>query len=87
MASIINITIGEHAVVRANQRGASEEEIRETVFSGEEFPAKKGRVGFRRNFVFKSEWEGKHFENKQLEVFAAEEASGWYVVTIITKFF
>jgi|CXWL01.1.fsa_nt_gi hypothetical protein len=87
MAFKIQITIGEHALVRANQRGASESEIRETVFAGEQFPAKKKRIGFRRNFVYKNDWEGKYFENKQLEVYAAEETNGWYVVTVITKFF
>ncbi|MDP3185945.1 MAG: DUF4258 domain-containing protein [Anaerolineales bacterium] len=36
-----------HALERMAERGASEEEVRATVESGEQFPAKFGRVGFR----------------------------------------
>lgn len=87
MAYLIKINIDSHALERAEQRGTNEEEIKETVLSGEKFPAKRNRVGFRRNFAYRNEWEGRYFENKQLEVFAAEELNGWYVVTVITKFF
>ena len=37
---------------RALERGASEDEIVTTVANGEQFPAKHGRTGFRRNFTF-----------------------------------
>jgi hypothetical protein len=69
------------------QRGASEDEIARTVESGEEFPAKHGRTGFRRNF--KGNWarNGKQFDMKQLEAYAVRESGEWLVITVIVKYF
>ncbi|MBF8265538.1 MAG: hypothetical protein HW384_1402 [Dehalococcoidia bacterium] len=49
-----------HALERLAERGATENEIRATVELGEQFPAKFGRTGFRRNFPFDNEWGGKY---------------------------
>lgn len=38
-----------HAVERLAERGATEQEVIDTVQAGESFPAKFGRTGFRRN--------------------------------------
>jgi hypothetical protein len=54
--------------------------------SGERFPAKFGRTGFRRNFPFDGEWNGKRYATKQIEAYAVEE-EGWLVITVIVKFF
>jgi hypothetical protein len=40
------------------ERGASEDEVIETIETGEKFPAKFGRIGFRRNFNFEGMWRG-----------------------------
>jgi hypothetical protein len=69
------------------ERGATEEEVRATVMHGEQFPAKFGRTGFRRNFLFDSEWRGRHNETKQVEVYAVREGAGWLVLTVITRYF
>jgi hypothetical protein len=42
------VEIHPHARERAPERGVSEEEIVETVRTGESFPAKFGRMGFAR---------------------------------------
>jgi hypothetical protein len=36
------------------------------------FSAKFGRVGFRRNFTFDSEWRGRYFGTKQVEAYAVQ---------------
>lgn len=46
------------------ERGASQDEVGITVSMGERFPAKYGRTGFRRNFVFGDTWMGFHYESK-----------------------
>jgi hypothetical protein len=69
------------------ERGATEEEVRATVKQGEQFPAKFGRTGFRRNFVFDDKWRGKHYRTKQVEVYAIREDLDWLVITIITRYF
>lgn len=43
-----------HARERMRERGTTEDEVRATVEQGEQFPAKFGRTGFRRNFLIAS---------------------------------
>jgi hypothetical protein len=53
-----------HARERIAERGATEDEVEVTVEEGEEFPARFGRTGFRRNFPFDSEWRGRYYRTK-----------------------
>ena len=52
----MEVRLHSHAKERAVERGAKEEEAIATVREGEQFPAKYGRTGFRRNFPFDAEW-------------------------------
>ncbi len=56
------------------ERGATEEEVEATIRQGEQFPAKYGRTGFRRNFPFNETRKGKFYQTKQLEVYAVQES-------------
>ncbi len=76
-----------HAYERMKERGATEDEVKNAIEKGEQFPAKFNRVGFRRNFSFNSEWRGKFYRIKQVEVFAVEEDTDWVVITVITRYF
>jgi hypothetical protein len=73
-------------VARLKERGATEEEVISTVRGGERFPAKFGRVGFRRNFVYNATWRGWFFATKQVEAIAVEEDE-WVVITAIVRYF
>lgn len=75
---------GHNASERIAERGATEAEV--TVAEGERFLAKFGRMGFRRNFAFDSDWDGRRYGTKQVEAYAAEE-NGWLVTTVIVRFF
>lgn len=55
--------------------------------SGERFPAKHGRTGFRLNFTGEFTWRGRSFDTKQLEVYAVFEENSWLAITVIVKFF
>ncbi len=81
------IRIHSHAQQRMKERGATENEITATLEKGERFPAKYGRTGFRRNFSFDSEWQGKYYRTKQVEAFAVLENDDWLVITVITRYF
>ncbi len=83
----MNIEIHPHALQRMEERGATKEEVRQTVLSGEQTPARYGRTRFRRNLMYRRVWRGKHYETKQLEVFATPTTDGWLVITVITRFF
>ena len=76
-----------HARERMEERGATEDEAAATVEYGEQFPAKYGRKGFRRNFAFDAEWRGKLYGNKQVEVYAVREGKDWVVITVIARYF
>jgi hypothetical protein len=80
------VRLHAHALERLMERGVTEEEVVATVRKGESFPAKFGRTGFRRNFVFHSEWLGRRYATKQVEAYAVEE-DGWLVITVIVKYF
>lgn len=82
----MNVRFHPHAQERLRERGASEEEIIATIQHGERFPAKFGRTGFRRNFPFDGEWQGRHYATKQIEAFAVDE-NGWLVITVIVKYY
>jgi len=81
------VRIHPHAWERMGERGATEDEVRATVESGERVPAQHGRVGFRRNFVFDNLWRSRYCRSKQLEVYAVEETGNWLVITVITRYF
>jgi hypothetical protein len=81
------IRIHPHAIQRMRERGATAEEVRQTVRSGNAAPAKFGRIRFRKTFTFKESWNGKQFAHKQIDAFAAMIAEGWIVITIIVRYF
>lgn len=55
----MKVEIHPHATERLAERGATEAEVLATVEAGEQFPAKFGRTGFRRNFAVDGEWRGR----------------------------
>jgi hypothetical protein len=57
------------------------------VEGGEQFPAKFGRTGFRRNFVYEQKWRDQLYRTKQLEVIAAAAGNDWLVLTVIVRYF
>jgi hypothetical protein len=83
----MNIRFHPHARERLVERGAAQREVEATIESGERFPAKFGRTGFRRNFTFAGEWLGRKYSTKQVEAYAVEEEEGWLVVTVLVKYF
>ena len=82
----MKVSLHPHARERMHERGATEHEVVSTVEGGERFPAKYGRVGFRRNFAYNAEWRGRSYGTKQVEAIAVEEED-WLVITVIVRFF
>jgi hypothetical protein len=83
----MRVEIHPHAAARLTERGATASEVRATVEAGEQFPAKFGRTGFRRNFAFDAEWRGRRYASKQVEAYAVRENDVWLVITVIVKYF
>lgn len=83
----MSIRLHPHAKTRMEERGATETEVISAVESGEMFPVKFGRTGFRRNFPYNAQWRGKLYAMKQIEAFAVREDEDWLVITVVVKFF
>ena len=78
----MEIRIDPHTLKRAEERGASAEEIRDVINTGFSVPAKRGRVGKVKIFPFDQERLGKHYEQKRIEVIYVLENDVAVTVTV-----
>jgi hypothetical protein len=69
------------------ERGTTRDQVIAALEQATPAAAKFGRYRFRRVFPFDSTWNGKRYARKQLDVFAARIANGWFVITVIVKYF
>lgn len=83
----MDIKFHPHAQRRMLERGATKDEVADTLERGEKIAAKFDRFAFRKNFVFDAQWSGKHYQNKQIEVYAVNESGGWIIITVLVKYF
>lgn len=49
---------------------------------GENAPAKRGRLAFRKNYAFRRLWKGVYYEGKQVQPIIVEESDRFIVVTV-----
>ncbi|MBI4823475.1 MAG: DUF4258 domain-containing protein [Nitrospirae bacterium] len=80
------IKFSQHALDNMADRGASKEEVELAIKGGECFPAKKGRLSFRKNFSYNAIWKGKYYQVKQVIPIVAEEPDKFVVVTVYAYF-
>lgn len=81
------IELSSHAREKMLDRGASESEVQAAIRTGNPEPARKGRLMFRKNFAFNSQWRGKHYAVKQVVPVVAEEVDKLVVVTVYVYYF
>ncbi len=81
----MEIQIDPHTLERAQERGASEEEIKDVIRTGFDIAAKYGRTGKAKVYQFKQERQGKYYEQKRIEVFYIIEED--LVVTVTAYVF
>jgi hypothetical protein len=81
------IRLSEHAHGRLARRGATENEVRETIRTSSWGPAGLGRVECRRDFPYKAKWNGKFYNTKQVRPIFAEEQDEIVVVTVYVYYF
>lgn len=61
----MEIQIGRHALLRAEERGATEEEIKEVLQSGTILMVKSNRLGKEKVFEFNQMLNNKFFQQKK----------------------
>ena len=81
------VRLHPHALERLAERGTTEAEVVATVQAGEQFPAKFGRTGFRKAFLFASAWQGHFYSMKELEAIAVRDGEDWLVITVVTRYY
>ena len=78
----MEIQIDPHTLERAEERGASEEEIRDVINTGIAIPAKYGRMGKAKTYDFKQQRQGRYYDQKTVEVFYTIEGDVIVTVTV-----
>jgi predicted N-formylglutamate amidohydrolase len=81
------IQFSRHSIIQMNERGASKDEVIKTIRTGKVVPAKRGRIGFRRNFQYDKSWGGRNYAMKQVLAIVAEKERALVVVTVYTFYF
>ncbi len=81
------IVFSAHARQQLILRGATHDEVRSAIAEGERLPARQGRIAFRKNFSFHSEWKGRYHEMKQVMPIVVEETGAAVVVTVYVFYF
>ena len=76
------IEFGSHVREQMEERGASEDEVRQTLLHGEEAEARAPRLGRRMVFTEGYAWKGRHYPHKLVRVIYADEAEKFAIVTV-----
>jgi hypothetical protein len=69
------------------ERGASQKEVIESIQHGENFPAKHGRMFYRKNFQYNRKWAGKFYHIKQVTPVIKKQKDEIIVITVYTFYF
>ena len=78
----MKIQIDSHTLERAEERGTSEEEIKDVIQTGFSIVAKYGRLGKAKVYAFKQNRHNRYYEQKRVEVFYAVEGERIVTVTV-----
>ena len=81
------IRLTTHALEQLVERGATNAEVREAIERGVREPANHGRLMYRLNFQYDSEWQGRFYAIKQVAPVVVEAQNEVVVVTVYTFYF
>ena len=81
------IRLSEHAKQQLRFRGATEQQVIESIRTETWEPAELGRLECRKDFSFESEWNKKYYDTKQVRPIFVEEHDEVIVVTVYVYYF
>jgi hypothetical protein len=76
------IRLSGHARENIIYRGATEDEVIDTIRNALWGPAEQGRLECRKDFAYGHEWNGKFYDTKQVRPIFIEELKEIVVVTV-----
>jgi hypothetical protein len=82
----MTVKFSHHALLRAEERGSTREEIEDVLTSGDPVPAKHGRACMRKLFRVDELRQGKRYSQKTVEVYHVVEGDVIVVVTVYVFF-
>jgi hypothetical protein len=81
------IRLTSHARLQCTERGATEDEVAQTVREGTREPAKLGRTLCRFSFAFNRTWQGNWYAVKQVGPVIKETDVEIIVITVYVFYF
>jgi len=69
------------------ERGATRDEVIDTIRTSERLPVKENRRAYRKNFQFNERWGKKFYRIKQVMPIVKEEQNKIIVITVWTFYF
>ena len=81
------IRLSGHARERIEGRGATQQEVAETIRTAPWTSAEGGRLECRKDFSYGREWNGKVYATKQVRPIFVEETEEILVVTVYMYYF
>jgi len=82
----MRIVVDSHTLLRAEERGTSEAEIKDVLTTGFPIAAKHGRLGKAKVYDFNRSRHGKLFQHKRVEVIYLIERDELITVTVYVFF-
>ena len=79
----MQIRIDPHTLERAQERGATAQEIEDVIRNGHDVPAKYGRKAREIVFSYQAERQGRHYQHKKIQVVFVQDDA---VVTTVTVY-
>jgi hypothetical protein len=81
------IRLSGHALQQIGFRGATEQEVLETICSEKWEPAEHGRMQCCRNYLFNNIWNDRQYTMKQVRPIFVEEPNEIVVITVYVYYF
>ena len=81
------IRFSQHAMEQLAYRGATEEEISETIRTSKWESAELGRLECRKDFIYNQNWNNKYYKTKQIKPIFVEEEKEIVVMTVYVYYF
>ena len=81
------IRLSGHARERIASRGATPEEVADTIHTAHRKPAEGGRLECQKDYSYGREWNGKIYGTKRVRPIFADETNEILVVTVYVYYF
>lgn len=81
------IRFSGHARDSMLRRGATEQEILDTIRTSPWRQAELGRLECRKDFAYEQDWNGRFYDTKQVRPIFVEEGNEIVVVTVYVYYF